>query len=74
MTYVNLEIADKYQEFFNFMSSEHNLILTIEEMDEVIFMALKFKEEFDDSNMELAINCDHYNHGTCYCMGKYCAE
>jgi hypothetical protein len=49
MPYVNLEIADKYQEFFNFMRSEHNLILTIEEMDEVIFMALKFKEKFDDS-------------------------
>lgn len=74
MPYVNLEIADKYQEFFNFMRSEHNLILTIEEMDEVIFMALKFKEEFDDSNKELAINCDHYNHGNCSCIGEYCGE
>jgi len=27
--------ADKYQEFFNFMSHEHNVILTISEMDEI---------------------------------------
>ncbi len=39
MTYVNTEIADKYQEFFNFMNQEHDLILTIEEMDEIVFEA-----------------------------------
>ena len=33
------EIADKYQEFFDFMSQEHDLILTIEQMDEIIFEA-----------------------------------
>ena len=39
MTYVNTEIADKYQEFFNFMKQEHDLILTIEQMDEIVFEA-----------------------------------
>lgn len=32
---VCLEIADFYQEFFNFFSKEHNLTLTIQEMDEI---------------------------------------
>lgn len=39
MTYVNTEIADKYQEFFNFMNQEHDLILTIEQMDQIVFEA-----------------------------------
>ena len=39
MTYVNTEIADNYQEFFNFMNQEHDLILTIEQMDEIVFEA-----------------------------------
>lgn len=39
MAYVNTEIADKYQEFFNFMNQEHDLILTIEQMDEIVFEA-----------------------------------
>ena len=33
------EIADKYQEFSNFMDQEHDLILTIEEIDEIVFEA-----------------------------------
>lgn len=32
---VCLEAANLYQEFFNFFSREHNLILTIQEMDEI---------------------------------------
>ena len=36
MTYVNTELADKYQEFFNFMNQEHGLILTKSEMDEIL--------------------------------------
>jgi len=36
MTYVNRELADKYQDFFNFMNQEHNLILTKDEMDEIL--------------------------------------
>jgi len=34
--YISTEIADKYQEFFNFMSQEHDLTLTISEMDEIV--------------------------------------
>lgn len=30
-----------YQNFFNFMNQEHGLILTIQEMDEIIFEAKK---------------------------------
>lgn len=29
------EIADQYQDFFNFMNKEHGIILTCEEMDEI---------------------------------------
>ena len=36
MTYVNRELADKYQDFFNFMNQEYNLILTKDEMDEIL--------------------------------------
>lgn len=36
---IQREIADKYQEFFNFMSQEHNLTLTISEMDEIVIEA-----------------------------------
>jgi hypothetical protein len=34
--YVNKDIADKYQEFFNFMSKEHDMTLTMSEMDEIV--------------------------------------
>lgn len=33
------QIANVYQEFFNFMNQEHDLILTIEEMDEILWEA-----------------------------------
>lgn len=29
--------AEKYQEFFNFINENFNLILTLNEMDEIIF-------------------------------------
>lgn len=48
MSDVQKKIADKYQEFFNFMSNEHKLILTIEEMDEVLFVAEKLIEKLND--------------------------
>jgi hypothetical protein len=35
------EIAEDYQEFFDFLNQEHNLILTISEMDELVFEAQK---------------------------------
>lgn len=47
MTYINTETADKYQEFFDFMNQEHDLILTIEEMDEIIFEAQRLVEKFN---------------------------
>lgn len=41
MALVIREIADKYQEFFNFMQDEHDLILTISEMNDIINEAQK---------------------------------
>ncbi len=35
------EEADKYQEFFNFLNQEHDLIPTISEMNEIILEAQK---------------------------------
>ena len=46
MALVDREIADKYQKFFNFMHQEHSLILTMEEMDEIVFEAQRFVKEF----------------------------
>ena len=37
---VNTEIADCYQGLFNHFSTEHNLTLTITEMDEIIRQSL----------------------------------
>lgn len=39
MTNIQKETADKYQDFFNFMNQEHDLILTKEQMDEIVFEA-----------------------------------
>lgn len=41
---VCLETADFYQEFFNFFSKEHNLILTIQEMDEIRYECRKLEK------------------------------
>ena len=38
-------IADKYQNFFNFMNQEHDLILTIDEMNEIVSEVEKLKEK-----------------------------
>ena len=38
-------IADKYQDFFNFMCQEHDLILTIDEMNEIVSEVEKLKEK-----------------------------
>lgn len=35
------EAAAMYQDFFNFLNQEHNLICTIEEMDEILYEAKK---------------------------------
>lgn len=41
------EEADKYQDFFNFLSQEHNLTPTISEMDEIVSEAKKFVEKYN---------------------------
>ncbi len=38
---ITTEHADQYQDLFDMMMQEHDLILTVEEMDEIIFQALK---------------------------------
>jgi hypothetical protein len=47
----NTEIADKYQEFFNFFNQEHNLILTIEQMDEIVSEAKKLEGKLSQHNV-----------------------
>ena len=49
--YVNTEIADNYQEFFNFMNQEHGLILTIEQMDEIVSEAQKLVKKLTIPNV-----------------------
>ncbi len=51
MTYVNRELADKYQDFFNFMNQEHNLILTKEEMDEILSEAERLVKKLTIHNV-----------------------
>lgn len=41
------EEADKYQDFFNFLSQEHGLTPTISEMDEIVSEAKKFVEKYN---------------------------
>ena len=43
---IQIEIAEKYQEFFNFMNKEHNLILTKEQMDEIVYESDKLVKNF----------------------------
>ncbi len=45
------EVAEHYQELFNFFSQEHNLILTISEMDEIVHAANGFKSQFNKSKI-----------------------
>lgn len=37
------EIADHYQDIFDFFYNEHSLILTVGEIDDIIHEVLKFK-------------------------------
>lgn len=43
-------LSNNYQEFFNFMSQEHDLTLTLSEMDEIVQEAAKLKKVIDDKN------------------------
>ena len=54
MADISREHADKYQYFFNFMSQEHDLILTCEQMDQIVF-------ESRILNSELNIPDDKYD-------------
>ena len=45
------EEADKYQDFFNFMNKEHNLTLTVSEMDEIILEAQKAVNKITSNTM-----------------------
>lgn len=39
------KISKPYKSFFNFMMNEHDLILTVSEMDEILSEALKLHEK-----------------------------
>ena len=49
--FINTELADKYQEFFNFMSQEHNLTLTISEMNELLFEAKRLESKLHQDDV-----------------------
>ncbi|MBT8244554.1 hypothetical protein [Winogradskyella sp.] len=51
MNKIAREQADLYQDFFIFLSQEHNLTCTIEEMDEIIHEAQTFVKKFDIANV-----------------------
>jgi hypothetical protein len=42
------QIAKTYQEFFNFMNQEHDLILTVEQMDEILYEARKLEQKLNE--------------------------
>lgn len=50
---VPAEIADCYQKLFNHMSKEHGLILTIQEMDEIIHLSQQTKEAINVLNFDI---------------------
>lgn len=61
MNKIAREQADLYQDFFNFLSQEHNLTCTIEEMDEIIHEAQTFVKKFDIANVVVPKGtlCEH---------------
>jgi len=42
-----MNIEEKYQRFFNFMMQEHGLILTRDQMDEILTEAEKLKTKLN---------------------------
>ena len=60
MNKIAREQADLYQDFFNFLSQEHNLNCTIEEMDEIIHEAQTFVKKFNIANFVVPLGtlCD----------------
>lgn len=55
---IHREVADKYQGLFNLMSKEHNLILTISEMDEIIIEAQKVVNKNSSNPVLCDSGCD----------------
>ena len=79
MNKIAREQADLYQDFFNFLSQEHNLTCTIEEMDEIIYEAQTFVKKFDIANVIVSDFCEcdgiqdlHAMTGECRKCGKQC--
>ncbi len=52
--YVNVEVADCYQNLFNHLSKEHNLTLNINEMDAIIKESLLVIE-----NVNKKVECEN---------------
>jgi len=52
MKNLTIKQSNKYQDFFDFMSQEHNLTLTISEMYEIISEVEKLKSELARSDSE----------------------
>jgi len=51
---VRKEIYELYQGLFNFFDSEHNLLLTISDMDEIVNQCDKFKKQYNEYFKELS--------------------
>jgi hypothetical protein len=47
MTEISNEAVYCYQKLFNHMSQEHGLVLTIQEMDEIIHLSQQTKEAYN---------------------------
>ena len=64
---IDTELADKYQDFFNFMNQEHDLILTGSEMNEILSEANKLQEKLNQSEQlkDFAEKVNKYYNGGC---------
>lgn len=67
------EIAEQYQDFFNFMSQEHDLILTCEEMDEIVFEAQRLVKKFDIARVSVSFE-EGYEKGWVEATTQACQE
>jgi len=69
------QIADHYQGLFNLMSNEHNLILTISEMDEIIIEAQRVVNKISSKPLLAVSGCDHEaENGGDFWRCKKCGE
>lgn len=61
---IQLEQAELYQEFFNFMSEEHGLILLKSDIDEIIKQAKKLDNKLSNnyqSNLKSICHCINWH-------------